>query len=91
MDRVIKVHEATEQPRLIAVRRILRLIINLDWIVTVLVWPALRWIVAFDVALQAMRMLLRFSEVGIFLDWVFVIHFFGLTALLSFVSLYRPK
>jgi hypothetical protein len=38
-----------------------------------------------------LRMLLLFSKVGFFLDWMFITHFLGFTALLCFVSLYRPK
>ena len=92
MGQVIKFPRATEQtPRSFGGKDVLQFVVRFVWLITVLIWPVLRWIAAFDVTLQALRMLLLFNERGFFLDWIFVTHFLGFTALFYFVSVYRPK
>lgn len=92
MGQIIKFpRTAVHGPRSFGGTVLLQFLVRFVWLIIVLVWPILRWIAAFDVTLQALRMLLLFSKVGFFLDWIFITHFLGFTALLCFVSLYRPK
>lgn len=66
-------------------------IVKAAWVVTVLVWPFLRWIVALDVVVQFVRMLWNWHTPGTYPGWNFLLHFAVLTALTYFVSLYKPK
>ncbi|WP_017169813.1 KleE stable inheritance protein [Xanthomonas phaseoli] len=66
-------------------------IVKAVWIVTVLVWPFLRWIVALDVTFQFVRMLWHWHTPGVHAGWTFLLHFAVLTALTYFVSLFKPK
>jgi hypothetical protein len=61
------------------------------WVVTVLVWPLLKWIVSLDVLFQLIRMVHHWSTTGVYAIWTFLLHFAVLTALTCFVSLYKPK
>jgi hypothetical protein len=91
LGQIIEFPKAAEQtPRCFDGKAVLRVVCFI-WVIIAILWPVLRWIIAFDVTLQALRMLVLFSKVGIFLDWMFITHFLGFTALLCFVSLYRPK
>ena len=66
-------------------------IVKAVWVVTVLVWPILRWIVALDVVFQFVRMLWYWHTPGTHAGWLFLLHFGVLTALTYFVSLYKLK
>lgn len=66
-------------------------IVKTVWVVTVLVWPFLRWIVALDVMFQFVRMLWHWHTPGVHAGWTFLLHFVVLTALTYFVSVYKPK
>jgi hypothetical protein len=77
----------------IAVNLVLRFVnflVATVWVITVLSWPVLRWIGALAVTLQGFRMLMLFSDKGVFLDWIFIGYFLGYVALHYFVAIYRP-
>jgi hypothetical protein len=61
------------------------------WVVTVLVWPILKWVIALDCVYQLVRMLYHWNTPGVYAGWTFVFHFAVLTALTYFVSVYKPK
>ena len=61
------------------------------WVVTVLVWPLLKWLVSFDVVFQLVRMIYHWNTPGSYAGFRFLLHFAVLTALVYFVSLYKPK
>ncbi|CAE6823575.1 hypothetical protein R69658_05962 [Paraburkholderia aspalathi] len=61
------------------------------WVMTVLVWPLLRWVAALDVVFQFARMLWKWDTPGAYAGWTFLLHFAVLTALTYFVTLYKPK
>jgi len=92
LGQIIKFPKAAEQtPRCFDGKVVLQFVVCFVWLIIAMLWPVLRWIAAFEVTLQALRMLLLFSERGFFLDWIFITHFLAFTALLCFVSLCRPK
>jgi Uncharacterized KleE stable inheritance protein len=68
-----------------------KLIVRLVWILTVLVWPLLRWILALNVTLQLFRVLIVSLGAGWYLDWALVVHFMVFVTLTYFVSVYRPS
>ncbi|SOD42756.1 KleE stable inheritance protein [Nitrosovibrio sp. Nv4] len=77
----------------IAVNLILRFVnflVVTVWVITVFTWPVLRWIGALAVTLQGFRMLILFSDKGVFLDWIFINYFLGYVALYCFIAIYRP-
>lgn len=61
------------------------------WVVTVLVWPILKWVISLDCALQLVRMIYHWGSPGVYAGWTFLLHFAVLTVLTCFVSLYKPK
>ena len=61
------------------------------WVVTVLVWPILKWVISLDCVLQLVRMIYHWETPGVYAGWTFLLHFAALTALICFVSLYKPK
>jgi hypothetical protein len=54
-------------------------------------WPLLRWIVAYEVLWQLLRMLWYWNTPGVHAGWTFLLHFALLTALTYFVAVYEPK
>ncbi|ARO69785.1 protein kleE (plasmid) [Xylella fastidiosa subsp. pauca] len=66
-------------------------IVKVLWVVTVLVWPLLRWILTFDVLFQFIRMLWHWHTPNIHAGWIFMLHFGVFTALICFVFLYKPR
>jgi hypothetical protein len=66
-------------------------LVRLIWVVTVLVWPVLKWIVSIEVFFQFVRMIYHWDTPGVYAGWTFLVHFAVLTALTYFVSLYKPK
>lgn len=65
--------------------------VRVVWVVTVLVWPLLRWVLSFEVLFQMMRMVYYWNTPGLHAGWTFLLHFALLTALTYFVSAYIPK
>lgn len=61
------------------------------WVVTVLVWPILKWIVSMDCVFQLVRMIYYWDTPGAYAGFMFLLHFAVLTMLTYFVSIYRPK
>lgn len=61
------------------------------WVVTVLLWPFLKWIVALDCVYQMVRMMYHWNTPGVFAGFTFLMHFGVFVALTYFVSIYKPK
>lgn len=61
------------------------------WVLTVLVWPILKWVVSLDCVFQFVRMMYHWDSPGVYAGWTFLLHFAVLTALTYFVSIYKPK
>lgn len=72
-------------------RRIVNVLVRFIWVVTVLVWPFLKWILSIHVFFLFVRMIYHWNTPGEFAGWTFALHFAVLTALTYFVSLYKPK
>ena len=60
------------------------------WCLTVLSWPLLRWVLAFDVTIQLIRMLIDWNHPDTYSGWRFLLHFSVFSALTYYVSLYDP-
>ncbi|MDD5631801.1 MAG: KleE stable inheritance protein [Methylococcales bacterium] len=61
------------------------------WAFSVLVWPILKWVVSIDCVFQFIRMLYFWNTAGHYAGAVFLLHFFVLTFLTYFVTIYKPK
>lgn len=66
-------------------------LVRVLWTITVLVWPVLKWVISISAAFQLMRTLYYWNTPDVHAGWVFLLHFFVLTALTYFVSIYKPK
>jgi hypothetical protein len=66
-------------------------IIKIIWAFSVLVWPILKWVISIDCAFQFIRMLYFWNTAGHYAGAVFLLHFFVLTFLTYFVTIYKPK
>ena len=66
-------------------------IIKIIWAFSVLVWPILKWVVSIDCAFQFIRMLYFWNTAGHYASAIFLLHFFVLTFLTYFVTIYKPK
>jgi len=66
-------------------------VVKAVWVLTVLVWPLLKWIVSIDCVFQLIRMIYHWNTPGMHAGITFTIHFAVLTALTYFVSVYKPK
>ena len=66
-------------------------IIKIIWAFSVLVWPILKWVVSIDCAFQFIRMLYFWNAAGHYAGAIFLLHFFVLTFLTYFVTIYKPK
>jgi hypothetical protein len=80
-----------DRPKSARATRFIRGLIKVIWVLTVLVWPLLRWIVAFEVLWQFLRMLWHWNTPGVYAGWTFLLHFALLTALTYFVGEYEPE
>lgn len=61
------------------------------WMLTVLIWPILKWVVSLDCVFQLVRMMYHWDTPGVYAGWTFLLYFGVLTALTYFVSVYEPK
>lgn len=66
-------------------------IVRFIWVMTVLIWPMLKWILSIEVFFQLVRMFYYWNTPGMYAGWTFTLHFSLLTALTYFVSIYKPK
>ena len=66
-------------------------LIKIIWVPAVLLFPLVEWIIALDCVFQFFRMLYYWNTKEVHAGLTFVLHFFGLTALICFVALYIPK
>ena len=83
--------EAKTIPHIFKGKGFLAGVIKTLWVMTILVWPFLRWVAALDVVLQFVRMLWKWDTPGAYAGWTFLLHFGVLTAFTYFVSVYKPK
>ena len=72
-------------------RGVLSNLIKVVWVVTVLLWPLMKWILSLDVLFQAARMIYHWITPDVYATWTFLLHLAVLVVLTSFVSLYKPK
>ena len=61
------------------------------WLVVSSVWPVLRWVIALDVAYQAVRAAWYWDTPGVLAGWTFAAHFAVLVVLTYFVAAYKPR
>jgi hypothetical protein len=61
------------------------------WVITVLIWPILKWVIAIDCVYQLIRMTYHWNTPSLHAGWTFAMHFAVLTSLTYFVSVYKPK
>jgi len=66
-------------------------LIKIVWVLTVLLFPLLELILLIDCVFQFFRMLYYWNTKEVHAGLIFVLHFFGLTALICFVALYKTK
>ena len=74
-----------------SVKGIVSGIVRFIWVMTVLIWPMLKWLLSLEVFFQLVRMFYYWNTPGIYAGWTFALHFSLLTALTYFVSIYKPK
>jgi len=65
--------------------------IKVVWVVTLLIWPVLKWVLSIMTFFQGVRMLYHWSTPGMYAGWSFIAHFTVLTAITYFVGVYKPK
>jgi hypothetical protein len=56
------------------------------WLFTALIWPFFKWIIAFDVVFQFIRMIYYWDTPGVYAGWTFLMHFTVLIILILFIS-----
>ena len=61
-------------------------LLGLVWLLTALVWPLLRWVIAMDCVYQMVRMLYYWDTPGTYAGFTFLAHFMVLIALNCFVT-----
>lgn len=66
-------------------------VIKVVWVVTVLVWPILKWVFSIEIFFQLIKFMINWDKEGIYAGIDFFSHFALLTALTYFVSIYKPK
>lgn len=69
--------------------RAVSMAVRIAWVLTVIAWPVLRWVLAFDVTIQLFRMLILFTDMGVYFDWTFAAHFMVVLGVFCFVACYR--
>lgn len=66
-------------------------VVHLLWIITLLVWPVLRWIIAIDVAFYGFMTALAWDTPDTHYGMKFTIHLLVFVALIYFVTQYKEK
>ena len=61
------------------------------WVITVLVWPIVKWPLSIEVFWQLLKTMYYWNTPGVHAGWTFLAHFTVLTVLTYFVSAYKPK
>jgi hypothetical protein len=74
---------------LLTTRILLAGLVSLVWLVTLLVWPVLKWVLSIEVFFQMLRMFVAPARAHA--GWTFLMHFAALTAITYFVSIFKPK
>lgn len=82
-----RAQHAQAKPR----RNLFAPVLRFVWVVTVLVWPILKWVVSITVFFQFIRMVYHWNTPGVYAGWTFLAYFAALVALTYFVSLFKPK
>lgn len=67
------------------------LVLRVLWVLTVLLWPILKWVFALDCLYQLIRAIYHSNTPGVYGYWTFAAHFAVFCALTYFVSVYKPK
>lgn len=65
--------------------------VKLVWIITVLLWPLLKWVLSIYSFFLLLRMFYHWNTPGVHAGWEFFGSFSLLTLLTYFVSCYKPK
>jgi len=66
-------------------------LVKFIWVVTVLLWPIIKWVLSIITFFQFLRMLYHWNTPGVYAGWTFLAYFAALTAITYFVSFYKPK
>lgn len=66
-------------------------VIRFVWVMIVLTWPIFKWVLSLDIVFQMFHMIYHWNTPGVYAGWNFLLHFFVLTALTYYVSIYKPK
>jgi len=61
------------------------------WVLTVLMWPLLKWVISIDCFFQLVRMMYHWNTPGEHAGFTFLMHFSVLIAVTYYVSIYKPK
>ena len=72
-------------------KRLSTFLLRFIWVVTVLVWPVLKWILSIEVFYRLIRMWYHWNTPDVYVGWTFLSHFLVLTALTYYVSIYKPR
>lgn len=65
--------------------------LKIIWVITVLLWPILKWVIALDCVFQLMRTMYYWDTPSMYAGWKFMLHFAVLVGVTYFVSRYKPK
>jgi hypothetical protein len=61
------------------------------WVLTMLLWPFLRWVLGIDCIVQLLLSMYRWDTAPLHAILTFVLHFGALCALTYFAAFYKPK
>lgn len=73
------------------VRKAFRVLVHGSWILTLLLWPVLRWIIAIDVAFYGFMTALEWDNPAAHYGSTFLSHFLFFAALTYFITNYKSK
>lgn len=79
---------AKPRPQPFVVRVLSKALLALHFILVIL-WPFLRPILIIDIVFQGFRMLIGFSDKGLYVDWTFIAHYAAVMFLVCFIHGYR--
>lgn len=83
-------HSASVTPSS-TLRNIAHGVINALYIVLAMLWPFIKVILSLNVALQFFKMLFKWNEAPFAAAWPFVLSFVVLTAMMYFITNWKPK
>lgn len=68
-----------------------RALLRTVWVVTVLIWPFLKWAISIYIFFLLLQMVGSWDKPGSYAGWTFIFNFAGFVALNYFVSIFKPK